>query len=79
MDVMTSAVPAGGDRAIRFTGNWREYLPIAATNALKVTAHDVHAFNAAALPGGYIVVFKPAISDFYRLTPTFGERRKRYR
>ena len=27
---------AGDDRAIRFTGNWREYLPIAATNALLI-------------------------------------------
>ena len=32
-------------------------------NALKVAALDVPMFNAAALPGGYIVVFKPAITE----------------
>lgn len=30
---------------------------------IKVAALDVHVFNAAALPGGYIVVFKPAITE----------------
>ena len=32
-------------------------------DGIKVAALDVHAFNAAALPGGYIVVFKPAITE----------------
>jgi len=32
-------------------------------NAIKVAALDVPMFNAAALPGGYIVVFKPAITE----------------
>lgn len=32
-------------------------------DALKVAALDVPMFNAAALPGGYIVVFKPAITE----------------
>jgi Zn-dependent protease with chaperone function len=32
-------------------------------NGIKVAALDVHVFNAAALPGGYIVVFKPAITE----------------
>lgn len=32
-------------------------------NAIKVAALDVPVFNAAALPGGYIVVFKPAITE----------------
>lgn len=32
-------------------------------DAIKVAALDVGVFNAAALPGGYIVVFKPAISE----------------
>lgn len=31
--------------------------------AIKVAALDVSVFNAAALPGGYIVVFKPAITE----------------
>jgi Zn-dependent protease with chaperone function len=32
-------------------------------NGIKVAALDVPIFNAAALPGGYIVVFKPAITE----------------
>ena len=32
-------------------------------HAIKVAALDVPMFNAAALPGGYIVVFKPAITE----------------
>jgi hypothetical protein len=32
-------------------------------NGIKVAALDVGIFNAAALPGGYIVVFKPAITE----------------
>ena len=32
-------------------------------DGIKVAALDVNMFNAAALPGGYIVVFKPAITD----------------
>jgi uncharacterized membrane protein YjgN (DUF898 family) len=31
-----TGLSAADDRAIRFTGNWREYLPIAATNALLI-------------------------------------------
>ena len=36
MDAMTCGAAAGDDRAVRFTGSWREYLPIAATNALLI-------------------------------------------
>lgn len=32
-------------------------------DAIKIAALDVRTFNAAALPGGYIVVFKPAITE----------------
>jgi len=32
-------------------------------NGIKIAALDVPVFNAAALPGGYIVVFKPAITE----------------
>jgi predicted Zn-dependent protease len=32
-------------------------------DAIKIAALDVNMFNAAALPGGYIVVFKPAITE----------------
>ena len=35
MNVMGQA-PAAQERAIRFTGTWREYLPIAATNVLLI-------------------------------------------
>jgi Zn-dependent protease with chaperone function len=33
------------------------------SQGIRVAALDVPAFNAAALPGGYIVVFKPAITE----------------
>lgn len=33
------------------------------SDGIKVAALDVSIFNAAALPGGYIVVFKPAITE----------------
>jgi len=33
------------------------------SDAIKIAALDVPVFNAAALPGGYIVVFKPAITE----------------
>ena len=36
MDAFTAPAGAGQDRAIRFTGHWREYLPIASTNALLI-------------------------------------------
>lgn len=37
MDQLSSApVAEMPERAIRFTGNWREYLPIAATNVLLI-------------------------------------------
>ena len=32
-------------------------------DGIKVAALDVRVFNAAALPGGYVVVFKPAITE----------------
>ena len=32
-------------------------------NGIKIAALNVRVFNAAALPGGYIVVFKPAITE----------------
>ena len=38
-----------GDRAIRFTGNWREYLPIAASNVLlTIVKLGIYRFWAAA-------------------------------
>jgi predicted Zn-dependent protease len=32
-------------------------------DGIKVAALDVNVFNAAALPGGYVVVFKPAVTE----------------
>ena len=36
MDRHSDWAAAAEDRAIRFTGSWREYLPIAATSALLI-------------------------------------------
>lgn len=36
---------------------------ISGPDAIKIAALDVGVFNAAALPGGYIVVFRPAITE----------------
>ena len=45
----------GGDRAIRFTGSWREYLPIAATNvALIIVTLGVYRFWATARQRRYL-------------------------
>ena len=47
MDAPTQAADHG--RSIEFTGNWREYLPIAATNALLIICTlGVYRFRAAA-------------------------------
>ena len=46
---------ADDDRALRFTGNWREYLPIAATNALLIIATlGVYRFWATARQRRYL-------------------------
>ena len=54
---------AAGQRALE--GLVERVAPGATTgpNGIKVAALDVPVFNAAALPGGYIVVFKPAITE----------------
>jgi uncharacterized membrane protein YjgN (DUF898 family) len=49
MDAYGQRVAPSDDRAIRFTGNWREYLPIAATNALLIICTlGIYRFWAAA-------------------------------
>src|SRR6476469_2058417 len=54
MDALTSA-PAAGDRAIRFTGTWREYLPIAISNALlTICTLGIYRFWAAARQRRYL-------------------------
>ena len=54
MDAMTSPAPAD-DRAIRFTGSWREYLPIAISNALlTICTLGIYRFWAAARQRRYL-------------------------
>ena len=55
MDVMRNAGAAEDRRAIRFTGNWREYLPIAATNVLLIIVTlGIYRFWAAARERRYL-------------------------
>jgi uncharacterized membrane protein YjgN (DUF898 family) len=52
MDAMTSVEP---ERAIRFTGTWREYLPIAATNVLLfIVTLGIYRFWATARQRRYL-------------------------
>jgi len=62
MDAYTSA--AAGDRSIRFTGSWRDYLPIAATNALLILCTlGVYRFWAAARQRRYLWSHTEIIDD----------------
>jgi len=62
MDAYTSA--AAGDRSIRFTGSWRDYLPIAATNALLILCTlGVYRFWAAARQRRYLWSHTEFIDD----------------
>ncbi|MEO7241251.1 MAG: DUF898 family protein, partial [Sphingomicrobium sp.] len=64
MDGMTAPAAAGADRAIRFTGNWREYLPIAATNALlTIVTLGVYRFWATARQRRYLWSRTEVIDD----------------
>ena len=63
MDAMTSAA-AGADRAVRFTGSWREYLPIAATNVLlTIVTLGVYRFWATARQRRYLWSRTEVIGD----------------
>ncbi|HEX5237171.1 MAG TPA: DUF898 family protein, partial [Sphingomicrobium sp.] len=54
MDAYTS-VPAAEGRGIEFTGDWREYLPIAVTNALLfICTLGIYRFWAAARQRRYL-------------------------
>lgn len=73
MDAVTSAPPAS-DRAIRFTGSWREYLPIAATNALLIICTlGVYRFWAAARQRRYLWSRTHFIDDSLEWTGTGKE------
>ncbi len=56
--------PAAPERAIRFTGNWREYLPIAATNVLLIIVTlGIYRFWAAARQRRYLWSRTEVIGD----------------
>jgi uncharacterized membrane protein YjgN (DUF898 family) len=73
MDAMTAPASAG-DRAIRFTGNWREYLPIAATNALLIVCTlGIYRFWASARQRRYLWSRTHVIDDSLEWTGTGKE------
>ena len=63
MDVMGQA-PVAPERAIRFTGTWREYLPIAASNVLLIIVTlGIYRFWAAARQRRYLWSRTEVIGD----------------
>jgi uncharacterized membrane protein YjgN (DUF898 family) len=73
MDAMTSPA-AAGDRAIDFTGSWREYLPIAVTNALLIICTlGIYRFWAAARQRRYLWSRTQFIDDTLEWTGTGKE------
>ena len=69
-------VDASGDygRAIRFTGNWREYLPIAASNVLlTIVTLGIYRFWAAARQRRYLWSRTEVIDDTLEWTGTGKE------
>lgn len=65
---------ADDDRAIQFTGNWREYLPIAATNALLIIATlGIYRFWAAARQRRYLWSRTRVLDDTLEWTGTGKE------
>ena len=61
---MVSTAPTAPERAVRFTGNWREYLPIAATNVLLIIVTlGVYRFWAAARQRRYLWSRTEVIGD----------------
>jgi uncharacterized membrane protein YjgN (DUF898 family) len=73
MDALTSA-PAGESRGIEFTGNWREYLPIAITNALLIICTlGIYRFWASARQRRYLWSRTHFIDDSLEWTGTGKE------
>ena len=63
MDAMTGAAAVPG-RVVRFTGNWREYLPIAATNVLlTIVTLGIYRFWATARERRYLWSRTEVIGD----------------
>ena len=74
MDRHQEWAAAGDDRAIRFTGDWREYLPIAATNALLIICTlGVYRFWATARQRRYLWSRTQVIDDTLEWTGTGKE------
>jgi len=74
MDSHQEWAAAGDDRRIRFTGNWREYLPIAATNALLIICTlGVYRFWATARQRRYLWSRTQVIDDTLEWTGTGKE------
>jgi uncharacterized membrane protein YjgN (DUF898 family) len=74
MDAFAAARTAEGDRAIRFTGSWREYLPIAVTNALLIICTlGIYRFWAAARQRRYLWSRTEFIDDKLEWTGTGKE------
>jgi len=74
MDAFTSAPAVDPNRAIRFSGSWREYLPIAATNALLIICTlGVYRFWAAARQRRYLWSRTEFIDDTLEWTGTGKE------
>jgi uncharacterized membrane protein YjgN (DUF898 family) len=73
MDAVTSPTAAEG-RAVEFTGNWREYLPIAVTNALLVICTlGIYRFWASARQRRYLWSRTHFIDDSLEWTGTGKE------
>ena len=73
MDAPTSAAADSG-RAVRFTGNWREFLPIAITNALlTIVTLGIYRFWAAARQRRYLWSRTHVIDDSLEWTGTGKE------
>ena len=74
MDSARDWSAAGDDRAIRFTGRWREYLPIAVTNALLIICTlGVYRFWASARQRRYLWSHTQVIDDTLEWTGTGKE------
>ena len=74
MDKMTEWAAERDDRAIRFTGNWREYLPIAATNLLlMIVTLGIYRFWATARERRYLWSRTQVIDDTLEWTGTGKE------
>ncbi|HSQ99332.1 MAG TPA: YjgN family protein [Sphingomicrobium sp.] len=74
MDAYASSLASDDGRAIRFAGSWREYLPIAATNALLIICTlGVYRFWASARQRRYLWSRTEFIDDTLEWTGTGKE------